>query len=383
MEVRYRYRLRVSRQQAVALDQVYATNRFVWNQMVGRWNDLWRHEGESCFERDMHRELTDLRSRFEWLDACPVTPQQQVIRDLGKAIRGFFDPTSPARRPRYRSKRRPVTSARWTTRGFRVDRGRLCVAVAGGRIKLRVVWSRALPSEPKSVTVCRDPAGRWFASFVVRIEPDERVHTGRSTGADVGLTTFVTTVDPDHDIPNPRFARRAARDLAQANRALARTEKESKGRERARQRLAKVHARTADRRRDHHHKTARDLARAFDVIGIEDLRVANMVRNRHLARSIADAGWAEWATILEHQARKAGSTVVRMDARNTTQTCSGCGTKAKVRLGLKDRVFCCQSCGLVMDRDRNAARNLDPGRTEPGESDDGSKTIVPVGTAAA
>lgn len=108
-----------------------------------------------------------------------------------------------------------------------------------------------------------------------------------------------------------------------------------------------------------------------------------MVRNRYLARSISDAGWAKWATILEHQARKAGSTVVRMDARNTTQSCSDCGTKAKVRLGLRDRVFCCQSCGLVLDRDRNAARNLDPGRAEPGESDDGSKTTMPVGTVAA
>lgn len=383
MEVRYRYRLRVSRQQAAALDQVFATNRFVWNQMVGRWSDLWRHEGESFSELAMSRELTDLRSRFGWLDACPVTPQQQVIRDLGKAIRGFFDPANPARRPTYRSRRRPVTSARWTTRGFRVDRGRLCVAVAGGRIKLRVVWSRDLPSEPKSVTVYRDAAGRWFASFVVRIEPEEREPTGRTTGVDVGLTTFATTVDPDHDIPNPRFARRAARELATANRNLARTERGSKGRERTRRRVARVHARIANQRRDHHHKTTRDLVRVFDVIGIEDLRVANMVRNRHLARSISDAGWAEWATILEHQARKADSTVVRFDAKNTTQTCSDCGTKAKVRLELKDRVFCCWSCGLVLDRDRNAARNLDPGGADPGESDDGGKTAVPAGTAAA
>ena len=385
VEVGYRYRLRVSRQQAQALTDLFAVNRFVWNHMLGRWTDLWRHEGVHLSPVEMDRELTDLRNtdEFGWLRAQPSIPQQQVIRDLGKSIRAFFDRSNPAGRPRFRSKRRPVCSARWTHNGFKVDRGRLCVAVAGRRIKLRVVWSRELPSQPSSVTVRQDAAGRWWATFVVRIEAETRAVTGRTTGVDVGLTTFATTTDPAFDIPNPRLGREGHREVVRASRDFARKQKDSNARRRAKQRLARAHARIADQRRDHAHKTTRTLVSEFDRIGIEDLRVSNMVRNHHLARSISDAAWVEWARILEHQARKAGSEVVRMDPRNTSQTCSECGTKAKAKLGLSDRTFCCPTCGLVLDRDRNAARNLNPGRAGPGVGDDGSKSVNPAGKTAA
>lgn len=390
MEVRYRYRLRVNPTQERLLHETFAVNRFVWNHMLGRWTDLWRHEGASMSTTVMHAELTDLRNteEFDWLRAVPVVSQQQTIRDLGKAISAFFDKQNPAGRPRFKHRdHSPVRSARWTRNRFGLEtidgRARLSIALPGGRQDLRVVWSRPLPSTPTSVTVSQDPAGRWWASFVVRIEPDARHQTGRSTGVDVGLNVFATTEDPAFDVPNPRFARQAHRDVARASKRLARTEKGSNRRHRARHRKARIEAAVADRRRDHHHKTARTLAREFDTIGIEDLQVRNMARNHHLARSISDTGWSEWALILEHQARKAGSEVVRMDPRNTTQMCSDCGTKAKVRLGLRDRVFCCQECGLVLDRDRNAARNLNPGRAGPGVGVDGSKTVPPAGVTAA
>lgn len=130
----------------------------------------------------MCRELTDWRSRLEWLAEQPVTPQQQVIRDLGRSISALFDRTHPGRRPRFKKKGR-CASARWTVNGFDVAAGRLHVAVAGGRVPLRVVWSRPLPSVPKSVTVYRDAAGRWWASFVVRTEADELAPSGQVTPA--------------------------------------------------------------------------------------------------------------------------------------------------------------------------------------------------------
>lgn len=227
------------------------------------------------------------------------------------------------------------------------------------------------------------PSRTVVGQLVVRETVAERIPTERSTGVDVGLTTFATTTDPDHDVANPRFAQRSTRELAAAHRRLARCEQGSRCREKAKRRLARVHATVANRRRDHHHKTARHLAAAFDRIGVENLRIKNLLANHCLARAIADAGWGEFVSILEHQARKAGSEVVRMDPRNTSQTCSGCRTKAKSRLELADRVFCCHNCGLVLDRDRNAARNLDPGRAEPGVGDDGNKTLVPAGAEAA
>lgn len=409
-EARYRYRLRVNADQERLLQGVFDACRAVWNQALGRWGDLWRHEGESLRYRDADLELTDWRGRFEWLAAQPSVPQQQVLRDLYRAVSAFFDKSNPAGRPRFKSRKAGYSTARWTRNGFGVsgtglgrDDDRLKVAVAGGRIALRVVWSRPLPSEPSSVTVCRDRAGRWWASFVCRVEvADEPVApTGASTGLDVGLTTFATTEHPATDVPNPRFARAAAKALARSQRHLARKQQGSKGRARARRRKARVEAKVASQRSDWQHKAARRLVGAYDRIGVEKLKVKNLSAKGDgrakagLNRSIADAGWAQFRATLAWQAAKAGKTVYLLDARDSTQRCSGCGAKAKPRIELSDRVYSCRCCGLVLGRDRNAARNLNPDRhgvsasgtgpagTEVPVGDDGRKTEDPTGVLAA
>ena len=387
LTARYRYRLRVTPGQAVQLQAVFDANRVVWNTALGRWSDLWRCEGLSYSYGDMAAELTDWRSRFDWLAVQPCTPQQQTLRDLGKAISAFFDKSNRAGRPRFKRKK-AISSGRWMHDGFALRDDRLLVAVAGGRVPLRVVWSRPLPSVPRSVSVYRDPAGRWWASFVVKVEPEDVGATGEVTGLDVGLNTFATTEYSDADVANPRFARGAAKALARSQRNLCRKRKESNGRARAKVRVARVHARVGNQRRDFAHKQARTLARRFDRIGVEDLRIKNMVRRGKgrrkigLNRAISDAAWGDFLAALDWQARKAGHEVVRLPARWTSCTCSACGV-AKAKLPLAERVFRCVSCGLVLGRDLNAARNLNPGWAVPGIGDDGSKPVVPVGTAAA
>ena len=343
-EARYRYRLRVNPAEVEALKGVFDSCRFVWNQALGRWNDLWRYEGVSLRLASADKELTDWRSRFEWLAAQPSVPEQQVLRDLFASVSAFFDKSNPAGRPNFKKRQSGYATARWTKNGFKVEgtglglaSDRLEVATAEGRLPLRVVWSRPLPSTPTSVTIYRDRGGRYWASFVVRVE-----------------------------MP-----------------------------------LAPVAATVANQRADFHHKTARRLVADYDRIGVEDLRVKNMSKKgkgRHksgLNRSIADAGWGQFRRTLEWQATKAGKDVVALPARNTTQKCSSCGAKAKPRIELSDRVFRCRECGLVLGRDRNAARNLNPDRigTPAGGSepagvavpvgDDGSKPKVPAGTLAA
>jgi putative transposase len=410
-EVRYRYRLRVGHAQQRLLDDVFSSCRFVWNQALGRWSDLWRHEGVALTYGDADRELTDWRGRFEWLTTQPSVPQQQVLRDLYRGVSAFFDNSNPAGRPRFKSRKAGYSTARWTRRGFVVSgSGRgvkadesVEVAVAGGRISLRVVWSRPLPSAPTSVTVYRDKAGSWWASFVCRVEvPDSPVAaTRRSTGLDVGVTTFATTEHPASDVANPRFAKVAAKAMARAQRHLARKQKGSKGRAKARRRKARLDSRVADQRADFHHKTARALVAVYDRVGVEELQVKNMSRRGNgsakagLNHSIADASWGQFRHVLVWQATKAGKTVVSLPARDTTQRCSDCGAIAKPRIELSDRVFSCRCCGLVCGRDRNAARNLNPDRhgvpvggTETAGAavpvgDDGSKPKVPAGTLAA
>ncbi len=409
VEARYRYRLRVSPDQASALQDVFDTCRFVWNQALGRWGDLWRHEGERVSYRDADKELTHWRGRFDWLAAQPCVPQQQVLRDLYRSISAFFDKANPAGRPRFKSAKTGYATARWTRRGFAISGSgagqgpddRLEVATAGRRTALRVVWSRPLPSAPTSVTVYRDRARRWWASFVVQVDvPDVPTNpTGRSTGLDVGLTTFATAEDRGADVANPRYARAAAKALARSQRNTARKAKGSKGRAKAKAQAARVAARVANQRADFHHKAARALVGAYDRIGVEDLAVKNMSargkgrRKAGLNRSIADAGWAQFRAVLGWQATKAGKTVVVLPARDTTQRCSSCGAKAKPRIELSDRVYRCRACGLVLGRDRNSARNLNPDRLRPGGGteppgqvavgDDGNKPRVPAGILAA
>jgi putative transposase len=392
-EVRYRYKLRVNPRQAASLQAVVDASRFVWNQALGRWSDLWRHEGVSFGYRDADRELTDWRGRFEWLNAQPSVTQQQVLRDLYRAVSAFFDKSNAAGRPRFKSRKAGYSTARWTRNGFAVSGSglgvngdeRVEVAVAGGRIPLRPVWSRPLPSAPTSVTVYRDRAGRWWASFVCRVEvPDAPVApTGRATGLDVGLRTFAATEDPDTDVANPRFAKAAAKALARSQRHLARKQTGSKGRTKARGRKARIEARVADQRADFAHKAARELVGVYDRIGVENLKVKNMSRRggRHKAglnRSIADAGWSQFRQVLAWQAAKAGKSVVPLPARDTTQRCSDCGAKAKPRIDLSDREYSCRCCGLVLGRDRNAARNLNPDRPGP-DGRAGPSGQVPVG----
>ncbi len=403
VEVRYRYRLRVGNSQAALLQAVFDADRFVWNQALGRWQDLWRQERISLSYAAADKELTDWRSRFEWPAEQPSVPQQQMLRDLYRAIAAFYDKTSPTGRPHFKRKGTHAT-ARWTRRGFMVSGNglgicgdRLEVATAAGRIPIRVVWSRPLPSAPSSVTVYRDPAGRWWASFVVRVHvrSNELSPTGRATGLDVGLDTFATVEDPAQDIPNPRLARAQAKALIRSQRSLARKQKGSANRTKAQRHRARIEAGMAAQRADFHHKAARRLVRTYDRIGVEDLAINQLSRRGKgrrkagLNRAIADAGWAGFLRVLAWQAVKTGKQIVTLPARDTTQQCSACEAKAKPRLQLCDRIFRCQNCGLVLERDRNSARNLHPDHPSnhrlgcTGAGDDGKKTRLPAGSRAA
>jgi putative transposase len=179
--------------------------------------------------------------------------------------------------------------------------------------------------------------------------------TGRDTGIDVGLKVFLITAEGDV-VENPRHYRKAEKQLAKAQKRVSRRKKGSKRRRKAVKLLAKQHQYVRRQRTDFHHKAVLILLRAFDVIYLEDLWVRNMVRNHHLAKSISDAGWAQFRTILEAKAAWAGRQVIAVPPAYTSQDCSGCGERVQKSLSVRTHV--CPSCGLVMDRDANAALNI-------------------------
>jgi transposase len=227
------------------------------------------------------------------------------------------------------------------------------VAKAGD---ITVEWSRDLPSVPSSVTVIREPDGRYYASFVVEREPAPLPACDREVGIDLGLNSLVVTSDAE-TVANPRFYRAALRRLRRAQRVLSRRQQGSANRARARHRVAVVHRKVRDARLDHAHKTALRLVRDNQAVYAEDLAVSGLARTR-LAKSVADAGWSQLIRCIQEKAAQYGRAFAKVGRfEPTSQVCSACGVKDGPKpLGV--RQWTCPACGTVHDRDVNAARNI-------------------------
>jgi putative transposase len=224
---------------------------------------------------------------------------------------------------------------------------------------VNIVWSRPLPQgvKPSTVTVSQDAAGRWFVSLLCE-DPGVRPLSGNgnAVGVDAGLEHLLP-LSTGEKITNPRHERRDRKRLAKAQRELSRKAKEGSNRAKARRKVARIHARIADRRRDMLHKLTTRLVRDNQVVVIEDLTVKNMLKNGHLARAIADAAWSEFRQMLEYKARWYGREVIVVDRWfPSSKLCSACGTVAEA-MPLDVRSWTC-GCGTTHDRDVNAAKNL-------------------------
>jgi putative transposase len=223
-----------------------------------------------------------------------------------------------------------------------------------GRIPIRL--HRPLEGVPKTVTISREADG-WYVCFSCADAPIRPLPaTGQETGIDLGIEAFATLSDGTR-IFHPGWYRQVERALKTAQRRVSRRKKGSSRRRKAVRLFAKAHQRVARQRRDFHHKTALALVRENDTIYHEDLQPANMVKNHHLAKSITDAGWGAFLTILTNKAACASRRIIAVDPAFTSQTCSGCGIL--VSKGLSVRWHSCPDCGTSLHRDHNAAKNIE------------------------
>jgi putative transposase len=289
---------------------------------------------------------------------------QQALRDLNEAYRNFFDSASGKRKgprvapPRFRSRKDSRQSVRFTSIGFRVLGNGLLRLAKLGDVEVR--WSRPLPAAPSSVTLIRDAAGRFFASFVVETDPEADAarfpRTDRECGIDLGLGHFAV-MDDGTKFASPRFLRRAEKKLKRAQRDLSRKQKGSNRRDKARAKVAREHARVADARRDFHHKLSTKIIRDNQAIAVEDLAVKGLARTK-MAKSVHDAGWSSFVAMLEYKAVRYGRRLAKIGRfEPTSQICSTCGVKDGPK-PLHVREWRCWECGAVHDRDVNAARNI-------------------------
>ncbi|WP_344052142.1 RNA-guided endonuclease TnpB family protein [Streptomyces thermoalcalitolerans] len=362
MQLRYGFRLYPSAGQRTALAKAFGCARVVYNDAL-RARETARSQGLPLPKTgDLSQQLiTEAKKAPQraWLGEVSAVVLQQSLRDLDAAYRNFFDGLKGKRPktgpPRYKSKRdsrqavRFTANARWSI-------------TPGGKLRLpkigdvRVKWSRTLPSTPSSVTVVKDAAGRYFASFVVETGPEKPLpQTTPEVGIDLGLGHFAVLSDGTK-IDSPRFVRRAER-LKKAQRDVSRKQKGSRNRDKARIRLARAHARVADARREFHHQLSTKLIRDNQAIAVEDLAVKGLARTR-LAKAVHDAGWSAFVSMLEYKAARYGRTFIRIGRfEPTSQVCSVCGVKDGPK-PLHVRTWTCRACGAVLDRDINAAVNV-------------------------
>ena len=359
MRTAYKCRAYPAPEQASVLNRTFGCVRVVWNRTLA-----WRHQryyGEQARTNftQANAYLTAMKATEDlaWLNEVSSVPLQQAIRHQQVAYTSFF--AGRARYPRFKS-RTGRQSAEYTRSGFRYRDGRLFLAKMG--TPLAFVWSwpdiDPVPIDPTTVTVSRDPCGRWYVSFAVEVAgPEQFPATGAVVGVDLGIKDFAVTSGGEK-IPNPRTLAQRERNLARYQRRMARCQRGSANRAKAKAKVARAHRKVRASRADFLHRASARLVRDHDVIVVEDLAVHNMVRNRSLAKAISDCGWGTFRQMLEYKTARAGRHLIVIGRwYPSSKTCSACG-HLLAELSLKTRHWTCPSCRTRHDRDINAARNI-------------------------
>lgn len=355
MVITYKYRLLPTKRQYAALSAICEAQRQLYNAALAERIDCYRKTGKTLTYIGQAMELRECRAALPEMAALPANLQRGTLRRLDAAFQGFFSRVKRGDRPgfpRFKGKHFFHSFEFAEFSGITFDGKRLRFrGLSGG---LRVHMHRPL-TDGKICTakIGRDSKG-WFVCFIVRVENVEKVVVGSAVGADLGLKNLAHLSDGTI-IPNPRVAKRAEREIRRKQRALSRCKLGSKRRRKVLAQLSAAGRHIVNSRRTYLHQASAQMVRTYDLIAIEDLNVKGLARSM-LAKSIHDASWSTFIDMIAYKAERAGKYLIKVDARHTTQACSSCG--AIVPKTLAVRTHDCPHCGLLMDRDENAAHNV-------------------------
>jgi putative transposase len=354
----FKYKIQPTAAQERELARVLGLCRQLYNAALEQRMTAWQRCQVSVSRYDQEAELKAIRAEFPEYAAIHSHVLQDVLARLDKTYQAFFRRLQRSERagfPRFKGRDRFHSfTCKEYGNGARLDNDFLVVSKIG---RIAIWWSRPLEGTPKTVTVSRESDGWYVAISCAEVPSKPLPLTGADTGIDLGLESFATLADGSQ-IANPRIFRIAELNLRRAQRRVSRRVRGSHRRHKAVALLARAHQRVRRTRRDFHYKMALGLVRAYDTIYHEDLQTANMLKNHHLAKSIADAGWSAFLSILSRKAAEAGKTVVAVPPAFTSQVCSGLGCGALVHKGLSVRWHVCPERGTSLHRDHNAARNI-------------------------
>lgn len=358
MEVKraYRFRFYPTPEQEAILARTFGCARFAYNHMLRLRTDAWYQRKERVGYHETSAALTVLKTQPElaWLNEVSSVPVQQSLRHLQTAFANFF--TKRSRYPSFKSKH-DKQAAEYTASAFKWDGKALKLAKMDAPLSIR--FSRTLPKTAKltTATVSKDAAGRYFVSMLCDDTVSAKRKVKGKIGIDLGLTHFAI-LSTGEKIAAPNTFRKNEAKLAKLQRRLSKKQRGSCNRAKARLKIARLHAKMADIRRDFLHKLSTRLINENQVIAVESLAVSNMQKNHCLAKSISDAGWSEFVRQLEYKSLWYGRELVGIDRwYPSSKRCSDCGHVVQ-KMPLSVRGWTCSECGAVHDRDINAARNI-------------------------
>ncbi len=352
----YKFKLKPTPDQERALDRTLMLCRHVYNAAISERREAWQKCGVFVGYYQQKAELPGIKAEMPEYAEVHSQVLQDVVQRVDRAFQAFFrrvQAGETAGYPRFHGRDRYISlTYPQVGNGASLDQGFLVLSKIG---RIAVRWSRLLEGTPKTVTISREADG-WYASFSCADVPMQPLPpTGQETSIDLGLESLATLANGEH-ILTPACYQQAEKHLKRLQRCVARRTKGSNRRRKAVKLLAKAHLKVKRQRQDFHHKTALRLVQTSDTIYHEDLQTANLLKNHHLAKSISDAGWAQFLGILSFKAACAGRRVVAVPPAYTSQACSGCGVL--VAKGLSVRWHECPDCGASLHRDHNAARNI-------------------------
>ncbi len=358
MKRTYKFRLYPTTPQATILTQWLTTCRLLYNNSLAERKNAWETQKQSVTYGEQANQLKDAKKTTPFLKTVHSQVLQDVLRRLDKSFKHFFRRIKKGEKagyPRFKGKNR-YDSFTYPQSGFALDyhNKKLRLSKIGA---ITIVLHRPIPSEGevKTCTITRD-VDHWYACFAVALHnPDpesQKRELQKAIGVDVGLKSLLT-LNNGETIDNPRWLRHSEKQLAKEQRRKDRKVKGSYNRHKQNRKMARVHRKIRNQRKDFHHKLSRKLVDSYDLIVYEKLRITNMAKNHHLAKSISDAGWGQLMHFTEYKAEEAGTLVEYVSAYHTTQLCSRCGKL--VPKTLATRIHRCPYCGLVLARDHNSA----------------------------
>lgn len=369
MKLNYRFEIYPTIEQQHTLERWISICRQQYNSALLDKQRYYKQNKKDLTRYELQNQQKLDKKIYHFLKEVPSQPFQEVFARLEKAYKKFFKKDAGYPKMKSFKEYRSITLTQFGMFKYKKKDGslgtsrRMCSLTKGGKLlisKLGVIdikWHRKLDGRVKQVVI-KHQGNRWFATFCVEkhVNQDSICDANKTTGIDVGIKKFAVLSNGE-EVQNPTFLRKEERKLKRAQRKHSKMKKGSKNWCKQVDKLQQIHTKIANQRKDFLHKLSFRLTNSYGVICIEDLKIKNMVRNRHLAKSIHDAGWGMFRTFLSYKAKRNGGCLVMVKSHYTSQKCSNCGETVKRSLSVRTHV--CKQCGTVLDRDHNAAINIE------------------------